>query len=271
MLSSSSFLSFFLFTSILVSPSTSLHPFSWRNFGRSSSIDKSLHSTLISTTNNNIQSIESEWLPYYDNVSGYDEDYIINESTSTKESIGEGDTYGEILPTSMRAIIQHFMNLTSDDIMYDLGSGTGKIVTQFAYETKCGKCIGIELGELRHTQAISVLETLKQIGNTTQQGNINTNSHPSNKIELRKGDCTKLYWGDATVLFINALCFPTTVWTEVEILIRENCPNLRYLIIGGQQLSEVTEMRLNMSKSVVSSPASWADDYICFFYTMPSN
>ena len=30
--------------------------------------------------------------------------------------------------------------------MYDLGCGTGKVVTQFAYETLCNSCNGIELG-----------------------------------------------------------------------------------------------------------------------------
>ena len=232
--------------------------FPWIKFGQMNS--------LYSQTVDLQSKSESEWLPYFQNSSGFDEDFIVNESTSTKELIGEGDTYGEILPTSMRVLIHNYMtDLSPNDIMYDLGSGVGKIVTQFAYETNCGKCIGIEIGELRHSEAIKVLQSL-------QQCNSNNNSnHPSNKIIFRKGDCTKVFWGDATVLFINALCFPASVWSEVEVLIRDHCPHLKYLIIGGQQLHEETETKLRMIKSVVSTPASWADDYLCFLYTKPTS
>ena len=250
-----------------------LNLFPWQKFGQNlvdkkvQNLQKRIISINKSSSTFDLESIESEWLPRFDNSSGYDEDFILDESTSTKESIGEGDTYGEILPSSMRVIINNFMTLTSDDIMYDLGSGVGKIVAQFAYETECGKCIGIEIGELRHSEAVHVLKSLQQQGS---DNSIKKTNHPSNKIELRKGDCTKLFWGDATVLFINALCFPADVWDQVEILIRDSCPNLRYLMIGGQQLKEETEAKLQMRKSVVSSPASWADDYICFLYTKPT-
>lgn len=212
-----------------------------------------------STANNNM---ESTWLPHFDNLSGFGEDFVVDKSTAALTAIGEGETYGEILPSSIRAIIQNFMNLTTDDVMYDLGSGIGKTVAQFAYETECGKCVGIEIGERRHREALAALNSLRQ---SELQNDALT--MPSNKIILQQGDCAEVYWGDATVLFINALCFPPSVWAAVDILIRNDTPRLRYLILGGQQLSHETESKLQMSKSVVSCPATWADDYFCFLYT----
>ena len=42
-------------------------------------------------------------------------------------------TYGEILPSSLRRIVQEMdlIKLGPDDVFYDLGSGTGKVVAQF--------------------------------------------------------------------------------------------------------------------------------------------
>jgi SAM-dependent methyltransferase len=46
--------------------------------------------------------------------------------------------------------------------MYDLGCGIGKIVTQFAFETNCKKCVGIELGTTRYEKSMVALDRMKE-------------------------------------------------------------------------------------------------------------
>lgn len=57
--------------------------------------------------------------------------------------------------------------------MYDLGCGTGKVVTQFAYESLCNSCNGIELGNNTTTIYITMLLLLlfiKYLGERRYKG-----------------------------------------------------------------------------------------------------
>ena len=86
--------------------------------------------------------------------------------------------------------------------MYDLGAGTGKVVTQFAYETICNSCNGIELGERRYKSSTNALKNMQNNGDIL-----------ADKITFIKGDILQnTVWHNATILFINAVCFPESLW-----------------------------------------------------------
>ena len=71
------------------------------------------------------------------------EDGYCGDTFSKAASIGRAfnaqteGIYGEMLPTSFRAILAEFLvRIDERDVFYDLGSGTGKVVAQMAYETR---------------------------------------------------------------------------------------------------------------------------------------
>ena len=110
-------------------------------------------------------------------------------------------TYGEITSSGIRNCLKR-LDIRENDIFYDLGSGTGKVVTQFAYETKCKSCNGIELGERRYRGSANALAAMQMNGDTL-----------SDKITFIKGNILEsIIWHNATILFINAVCFPESLW-----------------------------------------------------------
>ena len=199
-----------------------------------------------------------EWKPYYETATGFGADYMIDPKRKGLQSLGEAGVYGEILPSSIKDIIDEMnLSFTPSDRMYDLGSGIGKVVTQFAYETACGHCTGIELGERRHKEGTEVLQSLK----------IHDISGTCNKISLVKGDCLRVPWGDATVLFINAFCFPKELWGAVEAAIRTQTPNLRYLFLFGSLMGDGKEDKtFPYHLYHLACPSSWSDETLCHLY-----
>ena len=80
-------------------------------------------------------------------IDGFRADYMKVEGKIM--DIGHAGVYGEILPKGIRKLYSK-LDIQVNDIVYDLGSGTGKVVLQFAIETAAGTCHGIEIGETRY-------------------------------------------------------------------------------------------------------------------------
>lgn len=139
--------------------------------------------------------------------------------------------YGELLPSSLTALLSEpIVMINDDDIIYDLGSGTGKIVAQFAYDTPCKRAIGIELGERRHSVASSALQQL------TDHNDPNLRKG-SEKIQLINADLLQVPWEkDATVLFINAFCFPPSLMVAIEARVKQS-KILKYVFLCGQRFN----------------------------------
>jgi hypothetical protein len=170
------------------------------------------------------------WEKYYGDKTGFGADYrtIQRNNKMGIMDLGVSGTYGEITAQGLKDTIFSSYEFYEQDVMYDLGSGIGKAVIQFAYETKCGKCIGVELGERRHMTAMSVLQDIKLS---------NTDQYYANKINFILGDVTTTDWSDATVLFINALCFPEDLWHKIEAIMVKSCPSVRLLFLVGKTLA----------------------------------
>jgi precorrin-6B methylase 2 len=105
------------------------------------------------------------------------------------------------------------MNLKTDDVFCDLGSGTGKIVLQVSEKTKCAKAIGVELVYERHAAAVRLLGA------------------PNNdRVQFIHGDLrsTKLDQ-DVTVVFVNNVLFPAEL-TMALMCQLATLPKLRMVI-----------------------------------------
>jgi len=102
----------------------------------------------------------------------------------------KGLTYGEIHPESWEMVLR-LLKLLKDDILLDVGSGTGKVVIQTAIRSKIKRCIGIELIAGRHNVAVRALGGLQQ-----------TMPEIAGKITFINGDALTVDFPDATVVFI---------------------------------------------------------------------
>jgi hypothetical protein len=169
-------------------------------------------------------------------------------------------TYGEILPSGMSIVINDLNEMnqfTNDDVMYDLGCGVGKIVCQFAYETICKKCIGIELGITRHQKSIIALDSMKN----AQLNNVN-------KIQFIHGNILEqTQWcNDGTILFINAICFPEEVWIKLEKLIEQNVDKFKTIFLFGPLFDSII-IYDNYDFALLNVPATWCDSVDMARYT----
>ena len=201
---------------------------------------------------------DQRWEAYYDGTTGYGQDTVADESSSNGlRQMGEEGTYGEILPASIRTII-NLMDINANDSFFDLGSGTGKVAAQFAYESSCDTCYGIELGDNRFNESMKVLNAMK----SNREGS-------SQKIVFLKGDILDYIdtWKDATILFVNAFCFPDELWQSVQLVIKEKCSHVRYILLFGKQLDKSYAIEKFNAEQYYFCPASWSDDCLVALYT----
>lgn len=68
------------------------------------------------------------------------------------DATGGSATYGEALPEGIDALRQ-VLDLGPDDVLYDLGSGTGRVILQLALTCNAKRLVGIELSPTRHEHA----------------------------------------------------------------------------------------------------------------------
>lgn len=205
--------------------------------------------------------LKTDYLDSFDeDINGFGADYYKTTRLNGRDSINSLDiagTYGEVLDTSIRFILnQNLINLDSSDVFYDLGSGTGKVVAQFSYETNCFKSIGIELGERRYNQSRQYLSQL-----------LSTNHPSSKKIELLKGNILDINWQhDVTCLYICCICFPKELFSEIEDSIHNKCPNLKYILLIGKQLDD-DRFNTRYDHRTVLCPTTWSDNEVLELYT----
>ncbi|EGZ16191.1 hypothetical protein PHYSODRAFT_508314 [Phytophthora sojae] len=130
-------------------------------------------------------------------------------------------TYGEVSVESVASTILPFLNLEEDDVFFDLGCGTGKILVQAALQTPCKRAIGIELMQNRVLEGQKALERLKERDVPVLRGK---------QIELLQGDIleppAEARLMDATVVFINNVMFGPTLMLKVLALLKDMA-NLR--------------------------------------------
>ena len=207
---------------------------------------------------------QTKWQSYFESCNGFGDDSF---SSARTDFNAEVETlYGELLPSSLRALLSEKMiKIDEHDVMYDLGSGVGKVAAQFALETACGRCTGIELGERRHREAQAALASLLASGDPQLV-------RGAKKMALVHADLLDVPWQeDATILFINAFCYPPPLMRAIEARVkgisddgsstanRTPRPNrLKYIFLCGQRF------RLDMTMAL-------GDHYESYFASSSSS
>jgi hypothetical protein len=97
--------------------------------------------------------------------------------------------YGEITPASVARLLDH-LGVGEDDVLYDLGSGVGKMVIQAAMTVPLRGCVGVELSRTRHEAAEQALARARKEGLVVAR-----------QCELRNEDLLEADLADATVVY----------------------------------------------------------------------
>lgn len=197
------------------------------------------------------------------NIDGFRADYMKVNGKIT--DMGEAGIYGEIVSKGIRRLFDK-INLSEDDVLYDLGSGTGKVPIQFAMETPCKSNIGIELGETRHKASIRALESMKTSGKEELVTAAEEN------IAFYKGNILAddpCWTSDATVLFICATAFPLALMNPLVAKIR-TCKSVRCVMLftgsdnGDPTLLDTEKRQFTFSEELCES--SWDENNSCHLY-----
>lgn len=125
-----------------------------------------------------------------------------------------GATYGELRDEGVVKVFG-WLNLTSDDVFCDLGSGIGRMVMQAAMETPVLRSIGIEFIASRHVTAGKALMRLSAQGHLSDgkvnlvQGDLAEWPGLTQPVDglPRSAPATALTVG-CNKIFMNALAFP---------------------------------------------------------------
>ncbi|KAG7391576.1 hypothetical protein PHYBOEH_006638 [Phytophthora boehmeriae] len=153
-------------------------------------------------------------------------DTVVTETSTCKRSQEVQDlsmeefrrlmTYGEVSVESVSATILPFLKLGEDDVFFDLGCGTGKILVQAALQTPCKTAIGIELMQNRVLEGKKALARLKERDVSILRGK---------SIEVLQGDICEppeeAGLMNATVVFINNVMFGPVLMLKVLALLKD--------------------------------------------------
>lgn len=178
----------------------------------------------------------------YQGVSGF-----ISYQPGEKESGEEKKvflTYGEMLYPSVNRLIE-CMDIDENDVMYDLGSGVGKVVLQYFLKTPVKKACGVEASETRNGYALQVFEQVRKEFPDLFAGNRILDAWNSNFLEADLSD--------ATIIYSCSTCFSEELLNNIGEM-ADRCPNLKYIasnkpIPSKLQLAALVEVECSWDKT----------------------
>lgn len=146
-----------------------------------------------------------EAIDIMDDVCGKNSGFgICNEERKMIEEKGGNPTYGEITPQGLAQLIEHYKDhLGKDDVLYDLGSGIGKVATQVALTTPA-RAVGIELSPTRHAIAATIKNQLLEKNILTED-----------KLQFIEGNILDINLNNATVIFMCSTCFSDELMKKI--------------------------------------------------------
>eukprot|EP00441_Pelagodinium_beii_P015964 CAMPEP_0197672580 /NCGR_PEP_ID=MMETSP1338-20131121/79262_1 /TAXON_ID=43686 ORGANISM="Pelagodinium beii, Strain RCC1491" /NCGR_SAMPLE_ID=MMETSP1338 /ASSEMBLY_ACC=CAM_ASM_000754 /LENGTH=198 /DNA_ID=CAMNT_0043252707 /DNA_START=487 /DNA_END=1083 /DNA_ORIENTATION=+ len=126
--------------------------------------------------------------------------------------------WGTVTPSGIEALTS-YLQIDSNDVFTDLGSGIGNVIAQMHCNTRLKTVRGIEFVTSRHLAAQANLETLKRRGLLD----------PNRKILLVNGDVQEEDFSDSTVVLASCASWTDAILSSVQKLCEAN-QKLKYLI-----------------------------------------
>ncbi|MGY8749450.1 MAG: hypothetical protein ACKVHR_15500 [Pirellulales bacterium] len=135
--------------------------------------------------------------------------YNIAETDDGRVASQRAAVYGELTPRGVQRLLS-YLQLTEDDVFYDLGSGVGKVVLQVGMAVPVRKCVGIEMVQSRCRAAQRVLRAAQSEGLIQ-----------SNRTLFRKGSFLDSNLSDATVIYLCSTCYSSHLMKMIVRKIKE--------------------------------------------------
>ena len=154
--------------------------------------------------------------------------------------------YGEILLPGILKLIEN-IDITSDDVFLDLGSGLGKLCISFLLLTRIKHSIGIELEKNRYN--ISCLARKKFM---PYIANRRLDFYNYNIVDY---DLTK-----ANIIYIGSLCFSDKLLKIISDKINHHS-SIKYVIT----FNKLPDTYLKLMKELII-PCSWKNNEILYIY-----
>lgn len=162
------------------------------------------------------------------------------------------ESYGEVLYDSIEKLLTHVV-LSSEDVFVDLGSGLGKVVLHIFLNSNVKRAYGIEILSHLHQRAqLAAQRIQRELPDFFMEGR---------KLKFLLGDFLKLPFKDATVIFINSICFSQRILTELEFIIN-NTPSV-HTLLTMRPFHGLTKLSF---KKAIRVECSW-DSALCYLYS----
>lgn len=175
-------------------------------------------------------------------ISGAEREFI--------ETSGGNATYGEILPQSLAQLIQK-LELTKNDILFDLGSGAGKVCIQVALASPA-KAVGIELSKTRHQLAQKIKQKLIDNKILTD----------TDKLQFIEGNITDYYLGSGTVFFMCSTCFSDELMKKLTNQLRNIPHPIKIISLRELPLEQEDEIKLVDTLNLAMSWSNGSSVYV---------
>lgn len=161
------------------------------------------------------------------------------DSLTIKKSKGS-PVYGEIKQAALDKLLS-YLNLSTKDVFYDLGSGVGKVIMQTALSTPAKKIVGVELSHSRHHEAEIALSRL-----------IAHDPSLKTKVMLLNKDLMTVDLSDATVIYSCSTAF--SIKFMAEIVKRLLTFPQTFRLVSLQELPEENDFEL---EDILRLDMSW--------------
>ncbi len=156
--------------------------------------------------------------------------------------------YGELPPESAERLLR-WLAPTPQDALFDLGSGTGRLVAQAVCTTAVGLAVGVELSRFRHRVALTARDRL------LERLDVAAAAELRRRLVLRCEDLRHTDLVRATIVYAGSTCYPDPLLDALAERAAA-APHLRALVSArplpwphDPRLEEVGRIRLPMSWS----------------------
>lgn len=137
---------------------------------------------------------------------------------------GKGaSTYGELDDRTFARILD-WWRPGPDDVLVDLGSGTGRFALQAAATTRIGRVIAVELSKSRAALAEEAFENLEPVFGPEQAAELRA------RVELRHANVLETDLSHATLAYCGSTCFPETLWRSICQRVASSASGLRSFV-----------------------------------------
>jgi len=169
--------------------------------------------------------------------------------------------YGELTTEGVHSLIE-ILDLSAEDVFWDLGCGVGKAVVQVALETNVRASMGVELSTSRIKHGLASLEALQNSSRKWQkdeQDRIDTIA--GNRLSLVCGDISKTSFKNGTHVYAGSLLFPDSLMVDIAVSLMDpqsKAKTFSTLRKFPEEVEEKYKRRLKLWKTVDIS-VSWTE------------